>query len=442
MRTTVKSVHAREILDSRGNPTVEVEVALESGVVARAASPSGASTGKKEAVELRDKEPRYGGKGVQNAVNIVNADISSLLVGKLVGDQERIDKILVIGDGTEDKRRFGGNSTIAVSMAVARAAAMERGVPLWQYLGGPDADLLPVPMMNVLNGGVHANWQGPDFQEYMIVPYGAKGFRGSLQWGVETYHALKALLKGRGFATAVGDEGGFVIKASSNEEPLELIVKAIEKAGYRPGEDIGIALDPASSSFYENGQYHLRSEGQFYKVKDDRLMASVRSLSSGEMIDRYAMLIEKYPIISIEDGLAEDDWDGWKELNARLGNKIELVGDDIFVTNAGCIERGIKEDIANSVLIKPNQIGTVTETISAVRMAQAAGWGVEVSHRSGETVDSFIADLAVATSSGHMKTGAPARGERVEKYNQLLRIEESLGERARFPGLRAFRSYL
>jgi enolase len=440
MRTTIKSIHAREILDSRGNPTVEVDVTLEGGVVARAASPSGASTGKLEAVELRDKEARYGGKGVQNAVNIVNSDISSLLVGKDVCDQGGVDKLMVLGDGMKDKGRFGGNSTIAVSMAVARAAAMIQREPLWRYLGSPDADLLPVPMMNVLNGGVHANWQGPDFQEYMIAPYGAKAFREALRWGAETYQALKAVLKKKGYSTAVGDEGGFVIKASSNEEPLELMVEAMEEANYTPGKDIGIALDPASSSFFENGLYLIRSEGRHYKAQDDRLMATVRSYSSGEMIDRYTMLIDKYPIISIEDGLAEEDWDGWKEMNSRLGGKIELVGDDIFVTNVELIERGIKENVANAVLIKPNQIGTVTETMNAIKMALNAGWGYEISHRSGETVDSFIADLAVATSSGHMKTGAPARGERVEKYNQLLRIEELLGERARFPGVKAFKN--
>lgn len=440
MNTTISSLHAREILDSRGNPTVEVEVGLESGIVARAAAPSGASTGRWEAVELRDRDGRYGGKGVQKAIGNINEELASFIVGMDAADQEGVDKAMVERDGTAGKGRFGGNSTIAISMAIARAAAQAQNVPLWQYLGDQEADLLPVPMMNVLNGGVHANWQGPDFQEFMIVPYGAKTFRESLRWGAETYHALKAVLKERGFTTAVGDEGGYVVKAASNEEPLELIVRAIEQGGYRPGKDIGIALDPASSSFYEEGKYHLRSEGRHYRHEDDRLVATVRGSTSGEMIDRYAKLIEKYPIISIEDGLAEEDWEGWKELKQRLGGKIELVGDDIFVTNVDLIARGIQENIANSVLIKPNQIGTVTETLNAVRMAQAADWNVEVSHRSGETVDPFIADLAVATGSGHIKTGAPARGERVEKYNQLLRIEEALGERARFPGRRAFKN--
>lgn len=440
MRTTISSLHAREILDSRGNPTVEVDVGLESGMIARAAAPSGASTGKWEALELRDKDNRFGGKGVQKAIGNINGEIASLIIGMDATDQADVDVVMVQRDGTKDKGRFGGNSTIAVSMAIARAAAMEQNIPLWRYLGEPNTNLLPVPMMNVLNGGVHANWQGPDFQEYMIVPYGAKTFREALRWGAETYQALKAVLKEQGFSTAVGDEGGFVVKVSSNERPLELIVQAIERSGYLPGKDIGIALDPASSGFFEDGEYVLRSEGRHYRDKDDRLVATVRGHSSGEMIDRYAMLIDKYPIVSIEDGLAEDDWDGWKELKHRLGGKIELVGDDIFVTNVGLIKRGIEEDVANSVLIKPNQIGTVTETLNAVRTAQNAGWNIEVSHRSGETVDSFIADLAVATNSGHIKTGAPARGERVEKYNQLLRIEEALGERSRFPGIKAFKN--
>lgn len=438
MTETIQSVRAREILDSRGNPTVEVEVTLRNGVMARAASPSGASTGKLEAFELRDNDPRYGGKGVQKAVRTVNGEIARLLVGKDVEDQNGIDTTMILADGTKNKQRLGGNATIAVSIAVARAAATANEEPVWQYLGGPDAGILPVPMMNIMNGGVHANWQGPDFQEYMIAPCGAANFGESLRWGAETYHALKALLKKKGFATAVGDEGGFVVKVSSNEAPLELMVKAIEEAGYRPGKDIGIALDPASSAFFEDGHYRLRSEGVSYKNEKDRLLASGKSLTSDEMIDRYASLLEAYPIISIEDGLAEDDWEGWKHLNQRLGGKVELVGDDIFVTNTGLIEQGIRDRIANSVLIKPNQIGTVSETISAVRTAQAAGWGVEVSHRSGETVDTFIADLAVAIGSGKMKTGAPARGERVEKYNQLLRIEEALGDKARFLGKKTF----
>lgn len=328
---------------------------------------------------------------------------------------------------------------IAVSIATSRAAALASDMTLWQYLGGPKANILPVPMMNVLNGGVHANWQGPDFQEYMLVPYGAKSFREALRWGAETYHALKEILKKKGYGTAVGDEGGFVIKASSNEEPLELMVQAISKANYTPGKEIGIALDPASSSLFSDGKYSLRSEGRQYRDEDDRLVATVRGISSGEMIDRYIALVDKYPIVSIEDGLAEDDWTGWKDLNERIGDRIEIVGDDIFVTNVKCIKKGIEENIANAVLIKPNQIGTVTETLNAIKLAKEAGWGFEVSHRSGESNDTFIADLAVATGAGHIKTGAPARGERVEKYNQLLRIEERLGSDARFPGLKAFK---
>lgn len=438
MNTTIASVHAREILDSRGNPTVEVEIGLDGGWVARAASPSGASTGKSEAVELRDGDARFGGKGVRKAVGTINGEMAKLLVGKDASNQSGVDMGLIIADGTKDKKRFGGNSTIAVSMAVARAAAMARGEPLWRYLGGPDADLLPVPMMNIMNGGVHANWQGPDFQEYMIAPYGAPNFRESLRWGAETYQALKALLKKEGYGTAVGDEGGFVVKVSSNEKPLELIVAAIEKAGYVPGKEIGIALDPASSAFFEGGRYRLRSEGRHYRDENDRLVAGERDLTSGEMIDRYQELISKYPIVSLEDGLAEDDWEGWKLMNSQLGSKVELVGDDIFVTNVELIRKGINENVANAVLIKPNQIGTVTETLSAMQLARSNGWGTEVSHRSGETVDTFIADLAVAESAGHMKTGAPARGERVEKYNQLLRIEEVLGGKAKFPGRKVF----
>ncbi len=438
MRSTVQKVHAREVLDSRGNPTVEVDVTLECGVEARGAAPSGASTGKREAVELRDRDERYGGKGVQKAVEGINKEIEPILIGMDALDQEAIDDALMDADGTDNKGRLGGNGLIAVSIAIARAAAMVSGEPLWQDLGGPHANILPVPMMNVLNGGVHANWQGPDFQEYMIVPYGARSFREALRWGAETYHALKDLLKKKGYGTAVGDEGGFVIKVSSNEEPLDLMVQAIREANYVPGKDIGLALDPASSSFFNDGKYRLRTEGRHYKDEDDRLVATVHGISSGEMIDRYAMLVDKYPIVSIEDGLAEDDWTGWKELNKRLGGRIELVGDDIFVTNVKYIRKGIEENIANAVLIKPNQIGTVTETLNAIKLAKGAGWGFEVSHRSGESVDTFIADLAVATGSGHIKTGAPARGERIEKYNQLLRIEEWLGSDAKFLGLKAF----
>ena len=424
MKATIKSIHAREILDSRGNPTVEAEVWLENNIMARAASPSGASTGRSEAAELRDKDVRYGGKGVLKAVANVNGEIASLLIGMDAADQKSIDGKMISLDGTKNKSRLGANAMIAVSIAVCKAGAMARSEATWQLLGSPERYLLPVPMMNVLNGGVHANWQGPDFQEYMIVPYGAGSFREALRWGAETYHELKALLKKEGYSTAVGDEGGFVVKVGSNEKPLELAIEAIEEAGYVPGRDIGLAIDPASSGFFSEGGYRLRTENV--------------TLSSDEMIDRYASLISKYPLISIEDGLAEDDWSGWRSLNARIGKKVELVGDDLFVTNVELISRGIRENVANSVLIKPNQIGTVTETIDAIKMARDQGWGIEVSHRSGETIDTFISELAVAMGGGKIKTGAPARGERIEKYNQLLRIEEALGDKAKFSGKGAF----
>lgn len=423
--TTITSVHAREILDSRGNPTVEAEIALACGAYARAASPSGASTGVHEAVELRDVVPdRYGGKGVQRAVGLINGPIGDRLTGLDARDQEAVDEALRRLDGTPNKQNLGANSTIAVSMAVARAAATADGRRLWEFLGDRVHPLLPVPMMNILNGGVHANWQGPDFQEYMIAPYGAPTFAEALRWGAEIYHALKALLKEKGYSTGVGDEGGFAPTVSSNTEPLDLIVEAIERAGYRPGGEVGIALDPASSSFYTGGAYELKTEGL--------------TLDVAGMVDRYRDLADAYPIIVIEDGLAEDDWDGWKLLTDRLGDRVELVGDDLFVTNVERIERGIRERTANAVLIKPNQIGTVTETIAAVRLAQEHGWGAMVSHRSGETVDTFIADFTVAMQTGHLKTGAPARGERVEKYNQLLRIEEAAGSAARYAGRKGF----
>ncbi len=392
--------------------------------MARAASPSGASTGRSEAAELRDKDIRYGGKGVLKAVANVNGEIASLLIGMDAADQKSIDGKMISLDGTKNKSRLGANAMIAVSIAVCKAGAMARSEATWQLLGSPERYLLPVPMMNVLNGGVHANWQGPDFQEYMIVPYGAGSFREALRWGAETYHELKALLKKEGYSTAVGDEGGFVVKVGSNEKPLELAIEAIEEAGYVPGRDIGLAIDPASSGFFSEGGYRLRTENV--------------TLSSDEMIDRYASLISKYPLISIEDGLAEDDWSGWRSLNARIGKKVELVGDDLLVTNVELISRGIRENVANSVLIKPNQIGTVTETIDAIKMARDQGWGIEVSHRSGETIDTFISELAVAMGGGKIKTGAPARGERIEKYNQLLRIEEALGDKAKFSGKGAF----
>lgn len=425
MDTKISSIIAREILDSRGNPTVEVELELNSGVKERAAVPSGASTGIHEALEFRDADPkRYGGKGVLKAVENVNRTIAPELVGKNVLEQENLDQLMIKLDGTANKKRLGANALLGVSMTISRAAATAQAMPLYKHLGGADAVLLPVPMMNVLNGGVHANWQGPDFQEYMIVPHGAKSFKEALKWGSETYQTLKKILKDKGLNTSVGDEGGFVPTVSSNEEPLLLIIAAIEKTGYKPGSDISIALDTASSSFYENEKYILRTEKS--------------ELNSKELVDKFISLTDKYPIISLEDGLAEDDWDGWKILNKKLGNKIELVGDDIFVTNVERIERGIKEKIANAVLIKLNQIGTVTETIAAVKMAKKASWGAVVSHRSGETVDSFIADFAVAMATGALKTGAPCRGERVEKYNQLLRIEEELKDSATFAGRKAF----
>ncbi|TET61033.1 MAG: phosphopyruvate hydratase [Candidatus Stahlbacteria bacterium] len=425
MDTKIKTTVAREILDSRGNPTVEVEIELNSGLKASAAVPSGASTGIHEALELRDKDAkRYGGKGVLKAVHNVNKMIAPELIGKDVIEQENLDQFMIKLDSTPNKMKFGANAILGISMAIARAAALAQAIPLYKSLGGSEAVLLPVPMMNVLNGGVHANWQGPDFQEYMIAPYGANNFREAMRWGSETYQTLKKILKEKGLNTSVGDEGGFVIDVSSNEEPLQLIIAAIEKAGYKPGNDIGIALDTASSSFYENGKYILRTEKS--------------ELNSEEMVERFASLVDKYPIVSIEDGLAEDDWDGWKILNSKLGDKIELVGDDIFVTNVERIERGIKENIANAVLIKLNQIGTVTETIAAVKMAQKVKWGAVVSHRSGETVDSFISDFVVAMRTGALKTGAPCRGERVEKYNQLMRIEEELKDSAIYAGRKAF----
>jgi enolase len=425
MLTAITEVTAREILDSRGNPTVEVEVALSGGARGRAAVPSGASTGVHEAVELRDGDKsRYGGKGVLKAVAHVRDTIAKALAGHDALDQASVDRLMVGLDGTVNKGKLGANAILGVSLAVARAAAAATGLPLYRYLGGASASLLPVPMFNILNGGVHANWQGTDLQEFMIAPVGAPSFREALRWGAEVYHALKAVLKTEGHSTAVGDEGGFAPALRKNEDALVLIVKAIEAAGYRPGEHVAIALDPASSGFFEDGRYNLRTEG--------------RKASAEEMVAMYAGWAGRYPIVVLEDGLAEDDWTGWKVLNRELGPKIELVGDDLFVTNVERIARGIREDVANAVLIKLNQIGTVTETVAAVEMAKKAGWGAMVSHRSGETVDSFIADLTVGLGTGHLKTGAPCRGERVEKYNQLLRIEEGLGDTAVYAGRTAF----
>jgi enolase len=424
-KTIVTAIHAREILDSRGNPTVEVDIVLRDGTRARAAVPSGASTGKHEAVELRDGDPkRFGGKGVLTAVANVKTQIAPALTGLDAGDQELIDRTMIELDGTPKKARLGANAILGVSMATARAAAQAQGMPLYEYLSEDHRYLLPVPMMNVLNGGVHAQWQGADFQEYMIVPFGAPDFRTALQWGAETYHALRDILKKRSYPTAIGDEGGFAPKVASNEEPLELITRAIEEAGYRPGTDIGISLDPAASGFCRGGRYELRRER--------------KTLLPEDLVTYYWNLLEHYPIVSIEDGLAEDDWTGWGLLAEKLGKWVELIGDDIFVTSPDLVKRGIDSGVANSVLIKLNQIGTVTETFATIDLARTAGWGVNVSHRSGETVDSFIADFTVATCAGKLKTGAPARGERVEKYNQLLRIEEELGTKAVYAGKGAF----
>jgi len=414
-----------EILDSRGNPTVEVQVQLETEGWGRAAVPSGASTGVYEALELRDGDKkRYNGKGVLRAVDHINKEIAQALIGMNALDQSGVDRAMLDLDGTSNKTKLGANSILGVSLAVACAAASSVRLPLYRYLGGATATVLPVPMFNILNGGVHANWQGTDLQEFMIAPVGAPTFREALRWGSETYHALKDVLKEAGHSTGVGDEGGFAPALKKNSEAVELILKAIGEAGYRPGEQIAIALDPASSSFYEDGYYHLRTEG--------------RKVTSHEMVEMYAEWVKKYPIVVLEDGLAEDDWDGWKILNETLGNKIELVGDDLFVTNVKRIERGIAENVANAVLIKLNQIGTLTETVAAIEMARKAGWGAMVSHRSGETIDTFIADFTVAMGTGHLKTGAPCRGERVEKYNQLLRIEEELGDTAVYAGLKGF----
>lgn len=425
MDASIARIHGYEILDSRGNPTVEVEVELVGGVRARAGVPAGASTGSREAVELRDCDPaRYGGKGVQRAIAAVEETIAPSLIGMDARAQADLDARMIALDGTENKSRLGANAILGVSMACARTAAKASGLPLYQYLGGPGATRLPVPMMNILNGGVHAHGQGADMQEYMVAPYGAADLHEAVRWGSEIYHALQGILLTQGLSVGVGDEGGFAPHVKSNREPLELIVAAIEKAGLRAGVDVGIAIDPASSEFFSDGTYDLRSEG--------------RRLSSAEMVSYYESLVTDYPICLLEDGLAEDDWESWKILNRRLGATIELVGDDNLCTNPGIIARAIAEDIANSTLIKLNQIGTLTETIAATRLAQFHGWGAFVSHRSGETVDSFIADMTVALDTGHLKTGAPCRGERVEKYNQLMRIEDELGGSASFAGKSAF----
>jgi enolase len=421
----IERVHARQILDSRGNPTVEVEVELRSGAHGRAAVPSGASTGEFEATELRDGGEQWGGKGVSRAVANVDGEIARALAGIDAASQEAVDGALIELDGTPNKSRLGANAILGVSLASAQAQAAEEGLALWRYLGGADACVLPVPMMNVLNGGAHAD-NKVDFQEFMIVPCGAPTFSQCLRMGAEVFHALKGTLHERGLATAVGDEGGFAPDLGSNEEALAMLVAGIEAAGHRPGEDVAIALDPAASELYRDGAYVLEHEG--------------RTLSAAEFTDYWADLAERYPIVSLEDGMDEEDWDGWRVLTERLGASLQLVGDDIFVTNTQRLRRGIETGVANSILIKVNQIGTLTETLQAVAMARDAGYTAVMSHRSGETEDVTIADLAVATGCGQIKTGAPSRSDRVAKYNQLLRIEEQLGPAARFPGRSVFAS--
>jgi len=417
-------VYARQILDSRAFPTVEVEVVLEDGTVGVAAVPSGASTGQFEAVELRDGDKSlYNGKGVLKAVDNVNNIIAEELIGMNIFDQVAIDKTMIELDGTHNKEKLGANATLGVSLACAKASANYLGLGLYQYIGGVNAKVLPVPMMNILNGGKHAD-NNVDLQEFMVMPAGATSFSEALRMGAEVYHALKGILKAKGLGTGVGDEGGFAPDLSSNEEAIKVIIEAIEKAGYVPGKDAFIALDPASSEFFEDGKYNLAGEG--------------RMLTPHEMADYYVELCEKYPIISIEDGMAEEDWEGWKYLTDKIGKKIQLVGDDLFVTNTSRLGMGIERETANSILIKLNQIGTLTETLNAIEMAARAGYTAVVSHRSGETEDTTIADLVVATNAGQIKTGAPARSERVAKYNQLLRIEEELGDMAEFRGLKSF----
>ncbi|CAB4347377.1 unannotated protein [freshwater metagenome] len=423
--TKISSVHARQILDSRGNPTVEVDVVLESGATGRAAVPSGASTGEFEATELRDGGAAWGGKGVTQAVANVNLELAGAATGLDAADQRALDDALIAIDGTPNKSHLGANAILGVSLASAHAAAGAAGQPLWRYLGGADATTLPVPMMNVLNGGAHAD-NRVDFQEFMIVPCGAASFGEALRVGAEVFHALKGSLKARGLNTAGGDEGGFAPDLGSNEEALQVLIEGIEAAGYRPGEDVGIALDPATSEIFEQGSYSLAHEG--------------RVLSSTEMAEYWADMASRYPILSIEDGMDEEDWEGWEALTEKLGASVQLVGDDLFVTNTERLARGIELGVANSILVKVNQIGTLTETLDAIAMAREAGYSAVMSHRSGETEDTTIADLAVATGCGQIKTGAPSRSDRVAKYNQLLRIEEALGERAMYPGRSVFRS--
>ena len=419
----IERIHARQILDSRGNPTVEVDVVLGSGAEGRAAVPSGASTGEFEATELRDGGERWQGKGVSRAVSNVDGEIAQALTGADAADQAGLDRALIELDGTPNKSRLGANAILGVSLAAAHAQAAEEGLPLWRYLGGEGASVLPVPMMNVLNGGAHAD-NKVDFQEFMVVPCGAQSFSECLRMGDEVFHALKKTLHDRGLGTTVGDEGGFAPDLSSNEEALKMLMAGIEAAGYTPGEDIAIALDPAASEIFNDGAYVLEHEA--------------RTLSAVELADYWADLASRYPIVSIEDGMDEEDWDGWKALTDRLGSAVQLVGDDLFVTNTERLQRGIEAGVGNSILIKVNQIGTLTETLSAIAMARDAGYTAVMSHRSGETEDVTIADLAVATGCGQIKTGAPSRSDRVAKYNQLLRIEEQLGSKAQFPGRSAF----
>jgi enolase len=423
--SAIDRVHARQILDSRGNPTVEVDVLLASGASGRAAVPSGASTGEFEAVELRDGDEAFGGKGVTRAVANVNGELAEAVAGRDAADQEGLDRAMIELDGTGNKGRLGANAILGVSLAAAKAAATEAGMPLWRYLGGDAAHVLPLPLMNVLNGGAHAD-NKVDFQEFMVAPVGAPSFTEALRVGSEVFHALKRHLHERGLSTAVGDEGGFAPDLDSNEAALEALVAGIEVAGHTPGDDVAIALDPATSEIHRDGSYELEHEG--------------RSLSADELADYWQDIASRYPVVSIEDGMDEEDWDGWKSLTDRIGERVQLVGDDLFVTNPERLRRGIDSGVANSILVKVNQIGTLTETLEAMRMAKEAGYTAVMSHRSGETEDVTIADLAVATGCGQIKAGAPSRSDRVAKYNQLLRIEEALGSDASYPGRSAFRA--
>ncbi len=422
--TNIGAIIAREVLDSRGNPTVEADVQLVSGAIGRAIVPSGASTGEHEAVELRDGDPqRFLGKGVLKAVENVNGEIANALANMDASDQRGIDQKMIELDGTDNKGRLGANAILAVSMAAARAAAAEYGLPLYRYLGGAGANTLPTPMMNILNGGAHAD-NNVDFQEFMVMPVGAPSFSEALRWGVEVFHTLKGVLKKRGYNTSVGDEGGFAPSVKSNVEAIEVVLEAIQQAGYKPGEEIAIALDPAVSELYQDGKYVFKKSDKSSKSSDD-------------MVRFWAKWVQDYPIVSIEDGLAEDDWDGWQSLTKELGSKIQLVGDDLFVTNVERLQQGIDKNVANSILIKVNQIGTVSETLDAIDLARRNGYTSVISHRSGESEDTFIADLGVATGAGQIKTGSASRTDRVAKYNQLLRIEEELGDGARFLGIKA-----